>query len=173
MSALTLNRDALRCEQLATEARRLRARADDWRIPDPDAGFWGDDREADRLDAQADALDQVIASIEAQHGHDADPVDLGAILARLDALATSQRDVIRVSDAIERLPMRDADARRWLRARGLVGDLDGRDVVCWPDVVEALRVGPPKPRDAPKPRRKKPNTKKPAPSLPSAGLFRR
>ena len=92
MTPLTLNRDALRCEQLATEARRLRAQADDWRAPDPDAGFWGDDPEADRLDAQADALDQEIAAIEAQHAGDDDAVNrLDELMAAVERALAGDR----------------------------------------------------------------------------------
>jgi hypothetical protein len=37
--------------------------------------------------------------------------------------------------------MGDGAARRWLRARGLVRDLDGRAVVRWLDVLDALDPG--------------------------------
>ena len=58
---------------------------------------------------------------------------------KLDRVLEAQRDVLRFSDAVARLPMRDSAARVWLRREGLVGDLDGREIVVWPEVVERLR----------------------------------
>lgn len=47
--------------------------------------------------------------------------------------------VLSVSYAAEMLPVRDGDGRAWLRARGLVRQLNGEDVVVWGDVLDALR----------------------------------
>lgn len=52
-------------------------------------------------------------------------------------------DVLRVSEAARALPIRTADALGWLRSRGLVHDLLGREVVIWADVLVALREGVP------------------------------
>lgn len=46
-----------------------------------------------------------------------------------------------LADAAALLPMGDGAARRWLRERGLVRDLDGRAVVRWLDVLDALDPG--------------------------------
>ena len=40
--------------------------------------------------------------------------------------------------AAELLPIGDQEARRWLRERGLVRYLEGRPVVRWRDVLDAL-----------------------------------
>ncbi len=47
--------------------------------------------------------------------------------------------VLTVAEAAALLPVCDAEARRWLRARGLVRSLVGRDVVIWGDIPDALR----------------------------------
>lgn len=47
------------------------------------------------------------------------------------------RGLLSLAHAVELLPMKDSDARSWLRERGLVGDLAGREVVDWDRVVEA------------------------------------
>jgi len=96
--------------------------------------------------------------------------------AELTAVQSALRDrpsngVLRVSEAVMRLPMRDSDARAWLRREGLVGDLDGREVVVWSDVLDRLRVAPPKERPERPRKARKPKTQRPAPSLPSAGLW--
>lgn len=75
----------------------------------------------------------------------------------------SRGGILRFSAAVERLPMRDSAARRWLRSNALVGDLDGREIVCWPDVLDALRV-----REAPKPKRRRQS--KPTTTLPRVSL---
>lgn len=61
--------------------------------------------------------------------------------------------------AAELLPWRDSEARRWLRAQGLILTVGGRELVIWGDVLEALRREadgpedpPPTPRVAPLPR---------------------
>jgi hypothetical protein len=56
--------------------------------------------------------------------------------------------------AAELLPFADGEARDWLEARGLVRHVNGRSVVRWRDVLEALDNGSPTPtpRRAPLPR---------------------
>lgn len=49
--------------------------------------------------------------------------------------------VLSLSEAAAMLPVADRDARAWLRARCLLRDLDGREVVVWEDVLGALRAG--------------------------------
>ena len=68
-------------------------------------------------------------------------------------LALGDAAILSLSAAAELLPIREADARRWLRARGLVRQMDGRDVVLWRDVTEAIRAGDP-PAPAPRGRRR-------------------
>ena len=46
--------------------------------------------------------------------------------------------ILSVSRAAQLLPIQDTRGRQWLRERGLVRDLDGRPVVLWRDVLEAL-----------------------------------
>ena len=58
-------------------------------------------------------------------------------------LALGEAAVLSMSAAAELLPLSDSDARRWLRARGLVRKLEGRDVVIWRDVTETIRAGDP------------------------------
>lgn len=56
-------------------------------------------------------------------------------------LALGPAAVLSIADAVELLPWRDAEARAWLEARGLIlrlPDLPGPCVV-WGDVLEALR----------------------------------
>lgn len=48
--------------------------------------------------------------------------------------------VVSVAEAARRLPGRDADARRWLHAEGLVAELPtGQAVVVWGCVLEAVQ----------------------------------
>lgn len=49
--------------------------------------------------------------------------------------------VLTVAEAAALLPIADAAARRWLRAEGLVSQLEGRAVVVWAAVLSALRAG--------------------------------
>ena len=58
-----------------------------------------------------------------------------------DRLALGLGAVLSLSAAARLLPVSDADARSWLRARGLVSDLDGRAVVVWQRVCAALAAG--------------------------------
>jgi len=53
----------------------------------------------------------------------------------------------------ELLPFADGDARQWLEARGLVRHVDGRPVVRWRDVLEALGDPPVAPTQKPAPMR--------------------
>ena len=46
-----------------------------------------------------------------------------------DRLALGLGTVLSLSAAARLLPVSNADARRWLRSRGLGSDLDGRPVV--------------------------------------------
>jgi hypothetical protein len=59
--------------------------------------------------------------------------------------------VLSLNEAAALLPFSDAEARRWLRSRGLVRDLEGRSVVRWLDVVFHPELGGPldAPLDAP------------------------
>lgn len=61
--------------------------------------------------------------------------------------------------AVELLPVRDEDARRWLRARGLVlaHPVLG-NVVVWADVLEAVRADAGRPGEPPPAKRAIPAT---------------
>jgi hypothetical protein len=57
-----------------------------------------------------------------------------------EAEAPPTRDeVISVNRTVRHLPWRDAHVRRWLRASGLIYTVDGREVVVWGDVLDAIR----------------------------------
>jgi hypothetical protein len=58
-----------------------------------------------------------------------------------DRLSLGLGAVMSFSAAVRLLPVSDAEARRWLRARGLVCLLCGREVVRWWDVLQALKAG--------------------------------
>jgi hypothetical protein len=47
--------------------------------------------------------------------------------------------VVTVHEAAKRLPITDSDAEQFLRERGLVRSLKGKEVVIWGDVLAALR----------------------------------
>lgn len=49
--------------------------------------------------------------------------------------------VFTLSAAAELLPFANADARRWLRASGVVRHLCGREFVIWGDVLTLIRDG--------------------------------
>lgn len=51
--------------------------------------------------------------------------------------------VLSLNEAAALLPFSDAEARRWLRSRGLVRDLEGRSVVRWLDVLFHADLGGP------------------------------
>lgn len=56
-----------------------------------------------------------------------------------DRLALGAAAVVTVATATSLLPLGDKEARTWLRDRGLVRDLLGRQVVVWGDVLDALK----------------------------------
>jgi len=78
-----------------------------------------------------------------------------AMLAELRALrrAAERRlhrdDVVSVTRAAKALPWRGSDAARWLRAEGLICEVDGREVVVWGRVLDHLD-GRPTPSHAPR-----------------------
>lgn len=50
-------------------------------------------------------------------------------------------DVLTPSEAARALRMREADALEWLRTRGLVRHVAGRERIIWGDVLSAIRTG--------------------------------
>lgn len=56
----------------------------------------------------------------------------------MSAPPPTRDSVLTVAGAVRALPMRDADARRWLIESGLVVDLMGRDRVIWGRVLDEL-----------------------------------
>ena len=56
-------------------------------------------------------------------------------------LALGSGAVFSVAQAAGLLPIHDRDARRWIRDRGLVRHLAGREVVIWGDLLDAVRSG--------------------------------
>mgnify|MGYP007046922749 CR=1 FL=1 len=58
----------------------------------------------------------------------------------LERLLVSPGAILSLEKASELLPIAKRDARTWLRQRGLVRDLEGRDVVVWADVIAALQA---------------------------------
>jgi hypothetical protein len=61
-------------------------------------------------------------------------------LPKEEAEAPPTRDeVISVNRTVRHLPWRDAHVRRWLRDSGLIYTVDGREVVVWGDVLDAIR----------------------------------
>lgn len=73
-------------------------------------------------------------------------------------LALGEAAVFSLNKAAELLPLGDGEARAWLEARGLVRHVNGRPIVRWRDVLEALDDGalaalvPPSPSPANLPR---------------------
>lgn len=55
-------------------------------------------------------------------------------------LALGAAAILSVSQAAGLLPIADAEARSWLRAKGLVRDLCGREVVVWGHVLAELEL---------------------------------
>lgn len=49
--------------------------------------------------------------------------------------------VYSLTKAASLLPISDSIAREWLRKEGLVVNLEGKEVVCWADVKDALHAG--------------------------------
>lgn len=78
--------------------------------------------------------------------------------------------VLTVGEAAALLPVADGEARAWLRDRGLVRSLLGRDVVRWIDVLDALRAGDAPATEGPVPARRR--ATKPADTLPRVRLSR-
>jgi hypothetical protein len=81
-------------------------------------------------------------------------------------LALGRAAVLSVTEAASLLPLREADAIRWLRERRLVRTFPGttREVVRWGDVYEAIAAGD------------EPQVSRPAAkddTLPRGGLVRR
>ena len=58
-------------------------------------------------------------------------------------LAQGDAALFSLNRAAELLPLGDGEARAWLEARGLVRHVNGRPVVRWRDVLEALCDGAP------------------------------
>lgn len=75
-----------------------------------------------------------------------------------DRLAVSAGAVLTEAEAVALLPVRDSDARAWLRSQGLVRQLAGRPVVRWADVLDALAGD------------RRPEPRPPAPALPRVRL---
>ena len=62
-------------------------------------------------------------------------------------------DLLTVAEAVRALRIREADARRWIRERGLVRRVEGRDLVVWGEVVRAISGAVEEPPSAaPRPR---------------------
>jgi hypothetical protein len=62
----------------------------------------------------------------------------GARDPHADRLVVSPGAVLSEAEAVRLLPVRDGDARAWLRQRGLIRYLAGRPVVVWSQVIAAL-----------------------------------
>ena len=58
--------------------------------------------------------------------------------------------VFSVRRAAELLPVRDSNARKWIRDKGLIRLIEGQEVVIWGDVLDALSVAQPATRRAPR-----------------------
>lgn len=71
-------------------------------------------------------------------------------------LAMGAAAVLSVRQAADLLPWDDASARRWLRAQGLVRTVDGREVVIWARVLDAIdAAGDERPVEPPPPPRRR------------------
>ncbi len=57
---------------------------------------------------------------------------------RSDRLTLGNAAIVTVSTAARLLPVRDSEARMWLRARNLIHVLDGREVVLWGEVYALI-----------------------------------
>lgn len=93
--------------------------------------------EFEALDAPLGAADEPLAALAAE------------IAALREQIAAPEEDVLSESQAVERLPWRKGDARRWLRREGLSVEVDGRRIVVWSEVMDRLR----RREDAPSPTR--------------------
>lgn len=58
---------------------------------------------------------------------------------RDERIALGAAAVVTVHEAVKRLPIADRDAEAFIRERGLIRALQGREVVIWGDVLDALR----------------------------------
>ena len=58
-------------------------------------------------------------------------------------LALGDAALLSLNRTAELMPVGDTEARAWLEARGLVRHVNGRPVVRWRDVLEALGDGEP------------------------------
>ncbi len=67
-------------------------------------------------------------------------------------LAQGAAAVLSEAQAVALLPMNDGEARRWLRRSGLVRKLEGRRVVVWGSVPEAIKSGDDGPTASARPR---------------------
>ena len=106
-----------------------------------------------------EAAERLLAAISERLEH-----TMSVMLDRIDqVVAEFGGGILRFSTAVKLLPIRDADARRWLRRENLVGDLDGREVVIRDDMTDRLRERETRKR----PRR---NARKPTTSLPRVSL---
>lgn len=64
-----------------------------------------------------------------------------------DEASLQPGDVVNIRRAARALHMRDSRAAAWLRSRGLVCSVAGRERVIWGDVLEAIRTNqPPMPK---------------------------
>ena len=79
-------------------------------------------------------------------------------------LAMGRGALLPLPQAAALLPLKDSEGRGWLRDRGLVLDLDGREVVEWGQVLDALTESPDD--DAPTPVRRPSTTRQPLPRVP-------
>jgi len=61
--------------------------------------------------------------------------------------------VFSLNRAAELLPFSDGEARTWLEARGLIRHINGRAVVRWRDVLDALCDNVPKAKPRPSQKR--------------------
>jgi hypothetical protein len=61
--------------------------------------------------------------------------------------------VFSLNQAAELLPWADSEVRQWLTDRGLVRHVNGRSIVRWRDVLEALGDPPSAPVPNPAPKR--------------------
>ena len=73
--------------------------------------------------------------------------------AREQRLAMGRGALLSLPQAAALLPLKDSEGRRWLREQGLVGDLEGREVVDWGRALDAPYQDRDKAASLPPPRR--------------------